>query len=589
MHKPLLSPCRAAFFAAALAAASAFSARGAVFLDQTLSISPGWNAVFVEVSPTGSLSQVFSDWPTDSVGLYDPASFLATRQRTSSSESQGMSESPIAMWHRDHPEASDALFLPANTVCIFFNTNTAASTLTVRGVPAAPRTTWHPTGPKRAYNFFGLSLQSGKQTSTGGYLAFPGGFPGISSLSGIYRIYGNDPDAPPSLTMVRSNKKNLADGGVLLVPSDGIYDWSGTLYVSPMNGLDFGTDANRRVLLVRNDTSQELTASIDLVPSVTDDGRDFLGALRLRDTEVAVTNAAWIEPTTPRLASKLLSPGEEWRLEFGLDRQIFDDEVLGTPFGAVLRITDDDGASALRVDVPIEGTASGRKADENAWPGGLWVAEIEFGEIYFEGDPDAGYTGTGGTLKARLPVHIDTEGMPRLLQRVVVAGSTSSDGEFDYTLYAGDAQVPSTSRQAMRISSAVLPTETPVVEATTHIAASGLMTFDFAVAADGATSLLRHPLHPQHDGLLWDFETPAPSGDDFANYQSSVKPETFSVTNKIVLQIELNGGEASWNPEDVKSGTCFWHLSGLRHEGEIVLRGPMRFRRIAPESELVTQ
>ena len=586
-HPPFLSSTasRTAALALAVAMAALLPARaGVVEIEQTLSAKYGWNALYVEVSPTNDIDAVFEDWPTDSVGIYDPASFLATRQQNvSSSDTQGMSIAPIAMWHRDQPAATDALVLPANSVCIFFSSNTATTTLKVRGVPAAPRTTWHVTSAKKPYNFFGLSLQDGEYAKIGDVLD---GFSGINSLSGIYRIFGTNAAVSPSLTRIYTSTK-LYDNNVVLAPCNEISDWSGVLYVSPMDGLDYATNATVRSLSIRNDSTQERNTSIDLVPM--DGSRDLVGSLYFRDTDVAITNSVWQKVETTHVATKVLATGETWHVEFGLDRSIFDGDVRGTPFGAALRITDDGGASKWRVDVPLQGEASGMAADRNAWPGGLWVAEIEFDEIYFAGDPDAGYTGTGGTLKARLPVHFGSDGKIRLLQRVVAAGETSADGEFDYTLYAGSATVPSTSRQAMRISSAVLPTETPVVEASEDEFESGRLVFDFAVAADGATSLLRHPLHPQHDGLRWDFSTPAPDGDDWENYRDTVKPETFSVVNRIIMQIELSGGETTWNPEDTKSGTCYWNLSGLRHEGAIVLRGPMVFKRVAPQSEIVLE
>jgi hypothetical protein len=336
----------------AVAATALLPARaGVVELEQTLSIKYGWNALYVEVQPDASLDEIFSEWPTDSVGLYDPASFLATRQYSATSESQCMAIAPIAMWHRGQPAATEAVSLPANTVCIFFSTNTAATHLKFRGVPAAPRTTWHVTSAKKPYNFFGLSLQDGAGTTVGDILD---GFPGINSLSGIYRIFGTNAAVAPALTRIYATTK-LYDANVLLVPSAEISDWSGVLNVSPMDGLDYGTNATLRVLSVRNDGTQRPTAAIDLVPSVSAEGaRDLLPALHLRDTAVAVTNAAWVAPASPRLASKVLEPGETWKLEVGLDRSLFDDDVRGTPFGAVLRITDDGGASKWRVDVPLQ-------------------------------------------------------------------------------------------------------------------------------------------------------------------------------------------------------------------------------------------
>ena len=203
-------------------------------------------------------------------------------------------------------------------------------------------------------------------------------------------------------------------------------------------------------------------------------------------------------------------------------------------------------------------------------------------------------TPTGGKFKLRLPIHRDRGGTTRLLQRVVLAGDVAADGTYDYKLYAGTASPPDTSKTLMRISAVCLPTETPVVEASqenlwnyVYAHPDNTAKFEFTVGAYGATSLLRHPYHPQHDGLRWDFVTHAPDGDDVYNYKGDVKPETFSVKNEIKLEITLGDGVEPWNPEESFNGTCEWTLSGLRHDGKIVLSGPMVLRRISPVVQLM--
>ena len=200
---------------------------------------------------------------------------------------------------------------------------------------------------------------------------------------------------------------------------------------------------------------------------------------------------------------------------------------------------------------------------------------------------------TGGKFKLRLPIHRDREGRTRLLQRVVAAGSTSADGTFSYKLYAGSATPPDTSRTLMRISAVCLPTELPIVEATGgdlwDYQETEATKFGFTVAPDGATSLLRHPYHPQHDGLRWDFKTLAPSGDDVNNYKYDVKPETFSVKSEIRLKIDHSDEGHDWDPQQMFDGTCEWSISGLRHDGNVVVSGTMVLKLVAPNAQLVVR
>ena len=135
------------------------AATAEVTVRQDITLRRGWNAVYMEVAPSAPLDDVFADWPVNSVGFYDPASFLATRQFSQTWDSQGLSMKPIAMWHRGIPEASQIKYIPAGTVCLAFSTNDEQTVVSVQGVPAAPRMTWHVTDTNEVYNFVGFSLQ----------------------------------------------------------------------------------------------------------------------------------------------------------------------------------------------------------------------------------------------------------------------------------------------------------------------------------------------------------------------------------------------------------------------------------------------
>ena len=570
----------------AVVLACAFAAHADVVVQQNLVLKYGWNAVYVEVAPTQSPDEVFADWPVKSVGFYDPATFLATRQFAQTWDSHGLSMNAVAMWHRDYPEASQVQLIPAGTVCLVCSTNTADTAVSIVGVPAAPRITWHITNTNEVYNFVGFSLQEGESVSPNDYL---NGFDGNLLKGGFFKFSGRNPDRAPSITEVYSSTM-VSDGDVLLVASDVQSDWSGALYVSPMAGLDFGSDQSLAMFSVRNDGEDGRTVAVDMVcdPAYGEVSMPR-SAVHIRDAAVALTNAAWtaLSDEGSAVARKWLAAGETWRIEFGLDRAAFDTGARGRKFGALLRVTDVDGTSKMRVDVPLVGETSGESATSRTWSGGLWVADVAFNRIVAPGSPAE--TETGGTAKLRLPIHIDAAGTVRLLQRVVSAGEVEADGTYVYRLYAGTATVPTTANVAMRISAVCLPTELPVVESTGGTFSTNGVTFAFTVAGGGATSLLRHPLHPQHDGLRWDFKTPAPSGDEFSNYKGDVKPETFSVQNEINLTFTLNGGEAPWNPEQTKSGTARWTLTNLMRQGPITLVGDMSIKRVSPQTEIILQ
>ncbi len=575
---------------AVLCAAQSATAQNA---SQFVALARGWNAFYIEVSPEASPDVLFADWPVDSVGVYDPASFLSTRQFSASSDTQGLQTSPIAMWRRDIPDASPVTRIPAGVVCIAYNTGGVFRT-TISGVPAAPRATWHVTDDDTVYNFFGFSVQDGTTVTPDDYLV---GFDGAAGRGRTcWTIGGGARSASPSL--IRGNTGTpVSDGAVLLLPSSTISDWSGSLYVSPMDGLDFGTNATLRTLSVRNDGGAPRTVSlrIDRADAELSDAYQFDPTIfHWRDVAVAFTNATWNGISAfGEIARKTLAAGETWKIAFGLDRSALPAGLVqGVPFGALLKATDVDGGSKMKAVVPLHAMAGGSTVG-STWPAGLWVADVALDHVDLVTANAADNTSTpaGGTLKLRLPLHVDEHGTVRLLQRVVAAGSATPSGAFTHRLYAGSATPPATSSQSLRISSAVLPTEKPVIEASFALFSpeQAYATFDFTVAADGATSLLRHPYHPQHDGLRWDFSTPAPSGDNIDNYKGTVKPETFSVDNMIILQFDFADGVARWDPQNAVSGTCTWAFAGPRREGALVATGPVTLQRVSPIAEIILE
>lgn len=569
---------------AIVASAFALCSHADVHTAQTITLKYGWNTFYVEVAPGVSPDVAFASWPVKSIGFYDPAAFLATRQFSAGWDSQGVSMNPVAMWHRDYPEASQAKTIPAGTVCLAFSTNLETTAVTLVGVPAAPRMTWHVTDTNEVYNFVGFSLQEGASISPGDYLE---GFDGEVLKGGLYKLTGKKESSSPKVTQIYDSTK-VSDGDVLLVASSDQSDWSGVLNVSPIGGIDFGKDGVQRTLSIRNDGEEARTVAVSLESPANAQGLTLeYGWLHIRDAAVARTNAQWQACAGKDVATKRLVAGETWRLQFGLDRKALAEKVQGLTFGMVLRIIDVDGKSKMRVDVPLAGTTSGGYATARMWPSGLWIGEVALDSV--RGPSDKVATATGGTLKLRLPLHVDAEGKVRLLQRAVMAGTVEQDGTYDYHIYAGAGKPSATENVTMRVSAVCLPTETPVVLGDTAGLASGKVAFKFTVAGDGATSLLRHPYHPQHDGLKWDFSTPAPSGDNIANYKYDIKPETFSVENEISLDLAFNGGEAAWNPEESVSGTCSWSLSGLMRQGAVVVSGPMTLKRVSPKAELILE
>jgi len=331
-------------------------------------------------------------------------------------------------------------------------------------------------------------------------------------------------------------------------------DWSGALNVSPMDGVDFGTNGAQRIVSVRNDAGTNRVAGIRLRASVNNlpvPPLLFTYAIGGVYTNLVVGEGLETE----------LVPGETLKVRLALDRQRMAGEA-GTEYGAILDVTDLSTANPthFRTSIPI-GATVGSAAAVADWPSGLWTADLALDKV---ADKKA-----GATMDARVLVHVDTNGVMNLMQRARVG--------------------------SRRISSVVLPTDGNTVPGDTNrvsvadgVVTEGMGTFGesaafvWTVADRSRVNPFRHAKHPDHDGLDWDFKDTLASGDNFTNYVATVKPELFSISNRLEFAWGANAG-ASWNPTETLTGDCTWWLYGLRHEhgGAIKTSGTFTMKRIS--------
>ncbi len=551
-----------ALFASVVGVAGATS-----WLTQSVTLEPGWNAVYVGVSPDESADALFADWPVWSVSAYNAQIYGSTVSRAGGTTGEQVARVPYWLWTREAPQASTLGRLQADTVLVCFSTNATAFTAELRGEPAAPRIAWHvaTTTDKKAYNIVGVRVAG--QVKARDYFAGCPAFDG----AGCYAISGPN-DAEPRLRPLATGTKTalLNDGDVVFVPGSRISDWSGPLYIQPQNGLNFGEEETLTALSVRNDGVGEKTVRVAYVN----------GALSLTRPSLLVRGAEGWEPFTNTLA-RVLSTGETWTVTVALDRtQLAGD---GATRGGLLRI-EEDGASRMVAHVPV--TLVDRKP-ASAWPQGLWEAKLSLTHVsFYQGDVRKDDVKAGGTMAVKVYVHVDAQGRARLLQRVTAAGTKEPDGSITARLYGPSATVPEV-EWATRLSSAALPVDLPATEAVQGAFGdpANPLVFTYRIAADSPSNPFRHALHPLFDGKRSDFETPAPDGDDFANYTGTVKPELFSIGGEIRLAFDANTA-AAWSPEETLGGTCTWTYTGVRREGPVVARGTLKLTRVHATADL---
>ena len=520
-------------------------------IEQTITLSNGWNAVYVSVAPSGTADEVFADWPVWSVSAYNAQAFLSTASTAGGKTGESVVNAPYWIWSREAGEANMLNSLAADTVLCCYSTNKAPFTATLRGVPSAPRIAWHATqtGNSATLNVLGVRLNGSVRLSDwlAGSPATPGGM--------VYRIAGTNDASPtfisPSVGFTGNKPVVIGDGAVLYVPGSEVGDWSGPLYIMPRAGIDFGADCMVDELSVRNDGAAEKTVNITYIDSV--DGMTRPDLL-YRESYGETASADW-QPLAHAL-TRSIATGETWRVVFALDRT----KLANTEqkIGGILRIEETGGTQTLAW-VPV--SAKDVKP-VSIWPQGLWVANLTLSKVSFykaDANRTDGVT-AGGRMKLNVYVRVETNGTAHLLQRVTVNGT--------------------------RLSSAVLPVDLPDTPAAsgTFGATDFPLTFNYTIGATSPSNPFRHALHPLFDNKQMDFKTPAPDGDNVTNYVGSVKPESFSIGGRVEFLFNETAATA-WTPVEKLSGSCKWIYTGVRRDGPVVAEGTFTMQRIAPNAE----
>ena len=533
-----------------------------VRMKHDIALRGGWNAFYLPVTPDMTSDEFFKDWPTAEVGCYDPEAYLRTKQfdQTPDDSTQGAISPRYKVWVR-----GDSLrtTLPAplgDAVYVVNITNVTGYTAQVFGEPRAMRNVWHVTvlGGNVPVNYLGVSTDGAAADLTAdGYLM------GLDTgWINRWTVGGRATSVTPTLTPVTLKTASVANGVAVAMDAIRASEWSGPLFVSPALGLDLGTNATKGVLSVRNDAGTNRIVEVAFRGGAIVGKAGFIGSILSFDEG---HDTAWkTNVEAGVIATRELAAGETMSLRLAVDRtrSPFAGTAVGTEFGAVLEVTDvsTDRCTHFRTAVPFSALSDGGAYAQTKWPKGLWRTELSLDSVSrydVKGKQTTAPTPAGAAMNLRLLLHVEADGAMNLVPRVRLGGR--------------------------RISAAALPTDRAAIPG----GGDGFgkrATFAWTVEEKSKVNPFRHARHPDHDGLLSDFKSPAPTGDDFNNYNADVKPELFSVSNAVKLVWHDLGAAAPWNPEETLTGDCEWRLGGLRHEGEIVTRGTFTMQCISSES-----
>ena len=546
---------------------------GGVVTGQDIQFKKGgqWQFVFLTVEPEGTADEVFKDWPTDAVGMFDAQSFRRYEQWSASGSTEGANLLPTPMWVRGDPGASGFTRVQGNTVYFFRSTNNVTGK--VFGSPLAMRTAWHATDTTTPANYVGVSIVGGEKVRLDDYLA------GCDAGPVAVRVGGIETTGPSA--QMSFGDLMATNGDVFAVEAKYVSDWSGSMYVTPLRGVDFGTNDVVASASVRNDGATTSVFKIVFEAGVSEKDRPLFRSdvFLWRDSSLS-SDGAWHRFSETNGLVRQVAPKETWSIQLAFDRERTASDAVGTAFGGILSFTD-TGKSRMRTSIPMQAVAAGTAWAERAWPKGLWIATVAFDTAT---QVDAGRVDhdvpSGGAMTVRLPLLVRGEENMSLLQRVEVM----ADSNGVTRLLAGGVPAPAGWTFVRRISSIQLPTDQPIIGTATGKNAPvstfrKRAEFAFDVGLDSKVNPYYHARHPLHDGLDSTFKKAAPSGDNFQNYRFEVKPELFTVKNRIVFEWDEDDSTA-WSPNKALTGMCSWYLGNLVKEGELRIKGTFVMQRV---------
>lgn len=550
-------------------------------VQESLQLDVGWNAVYIESTPVvADCEEFFRTTPVIGAAAYRSDADLDTAQYDADGRERLQQRVIYLQWVRGEA-ASTLRSISGGFTYLLYATNSA--TVSFYGVPSAPRMNWHPVLPSATDEFFNLAGVSavGTGISSDAYFG-EGPFGAPRAQQAVYAIGGADPTNGPTLKKIDAfGRAASLDGGkayALTAASAG--SWPGVIGIEGNDEIVFVADSNYASVRVRNCGKERHTFELRLRRGEGDAAELFPALGRALPRVDAVSETAYTNVEEDVGWRLTLEPDEVSEQVFVIDRSQLVERAV---YGAILSV-EDLGPGRMRVRLPV--SVEPGTAESGKYPAGLW-----YGTVRLEAVSTLTNTvplAAGGAMSFNVLVHVDGEGTARLLQRAVLARDTNGT----VRVFRELKSVPATCTQVRRVSSVVMSVDTPVVEAEGGSAFGELAAFAWNVGPEARDNPFRHAWHPDHDGRRADDnEAHLPSGDDPESYKSPIKPELWSVSNRVVFSWHEQNDPGRpvyfpYRPDETTTGYVTWMSTGLIASRPVGAMGVFTLKRVVPASRL---
>ena len=568
-----LIPPRSFLLALLLLALLLPQAAKAQYIQETMTLAKGWNAIYLESEPeTPACDEFFKDMPVTKVMRYCGKDYVGSPKLDDNGNE--ILQPPITYnsWIRGNPSASTLNVLVGGSCYLVFATEGAEKTFL--GRPTVPDIYWRETSDTNdLMNVAGVSSR-GKVDAKAYF--------GEGPFDGKYVFtVGGEDKAYPVMRQMIGSKITLESGKAYSLSAKEDGEWPGVIGLVGWNELQImggygtlrvrnnsGTNRIFRMTMVKSAKSEEIFPPLQRLLPRTDIEDD--------DTYTNVAeNVSW---------DVSIDGGETELLRMMVDPSAL---AADKTYAAVLEI-EDKGGSGMRVRVPVS-VVQLEAATDAQFPTGIWGGTMAFDKVSSLTNPvpipAAGvmalnvimFVSPSGTVNKAV------NGRVRLLQRATVAAISNGTG----IVYRDLADVPAENRaSARRLFTGMMSVDTPQVDALPNVGSSNLvfgaqgdLTFAWKVPERARDNPFRHAWHPDHDGLSADYSTQLPTGDDYRNYAMPVKPELWSIGNVLALNFKSN---LTQNADETAEGTVTWDVGGLVSTNMIHATGYYRLKRLIP-------
>lgn len=587
----------------ALASACGIGRGFAQWVTQTITLNPGWNAVYLEVQPANpNCDAAFTGVPVESVWFWNRRFSSVQYIQDASSLVPGQPD-----WLTYFPPAHPARFARnlyalqgGSAYLIKLQAGAVQTVWTLQGTPVVRTPNWL----SDSFNLVGFPI------APLGAPTFQSFFSGSPAHAGqpMYQL-----NAAGQWTLVSSPATTTMQAGhAYWVFSKGASTFSGPvqLTLQQRDGLVYGAVLTEQTLRIKNNSTLVKSVTIQELASLPPPATNspvLAGAAPLSYLVIDATNHLFEWVSLPGLLQRVnMQPGEEWVLQLEVNRPqmapfVPPTNAPGVLYQSVLQVADDNGVRTL-IGVSSEGltryaTAAARRRRQHGSVSdpraGLWVGSAVVNAV---SQPANNSSPTnplpvGTPLQFRLLVHVDDAGNARLLQKVlemfkpgtlVPDPSNPSNNIVDppghYVLVTDDTLIPNFTGATLsdstpvgrRVSSAVFGFRQPILMAGSGAFGTGSFSCQVVLDYDDPVNPFKHRYHPDHDNLDDLFQNKLPEG-----------VESFTVNRQINLQFTAqdpdNSTVAGWG-DDQLGGNYAEIITGL-HSQPIYLSGTFRITR----------